>query len=161
MTRGLRGVGCLDIHGVGIRVDAAGRYCLNDLHRSAGGQAKDQPAFFMRRRETADLVAELSNTENSRVSPELGASAISQTPVATLNNGSNNGTYVVKELVYAYAMWISASFHLKVIRAYDAMVAVQPAPGFAISQTLSEALRRRGHIVASISQFGRDRDNAI
>ena len=43
-------------------------------------------------------------------------------PVITIHGGNNAGTYVVKELVYAYAMWISSSFHLVVIRAYDAMV---------------------------------------
>ncbi|KWH45808.1 hypothetical protein WM00_29960 [Burkholderia cepacia] len=38
------------------------------------------------------------------------------------------GTFVAKELVYAYAMWISPAFHLKVIRAYDEMVSQATVP---------------------------------
>ena len=140
-TRRDAGVDPLSIQGVDIRTDAAGRFCLNDLHRAAGSNAKDQPAFFMRRRETADLVAELSSTGMGRISGNEGASANLQTPIATLNDGRNNGTYVVKELVYAYAMWISPAFSLKVIRAFDELVTGRAAPAFRIPQTLPEALR--------------------
>ena len=99
-----------------IRQDEEGRYCLNDLHKASGYDKKHQPAYFIRNQQTKDLIAEIENPSN-------GASANLQMPaVGKVNDGKNNGTYVVKELVYSYAMWISAKFHLQVIRAYDAMV---------------------------------------
>jgi hypothetical protein len=84
-----------------------GLFSLNDLHAAAGGEAKHQPALFARRRSTRDLVQEL-----------LGASTKTQTPLRTINDGTNNGTYACRELVIAYAAWISAAFHLKVIRVF-------------------------------------------
>ena len=101
--------------------DAEGRYRLNDLHKAAGGESKHQPAFFVRRKETEELVAELLSSANPQT-----LNPINQ----VVGKGLQQGTYVVKELVYAYAMWISPKFHLHVIRAFDAMVtgASQPKP---------------------------------
>jgi hypothetical protein len=100
----------LTIAGAAIRMDDDGRYCLNDLHRASGGAAKNKPGNFLRRRETEALVEEME------------ACSESSTPIVTRNDGVSNGTYAAKELVYAYAMWISPKFHLRVIRAYDALV---------------------------------------
>lgn len=118
------------IQGVDIRTDAQGRYCLNDLHRAAGGEKRQQPSDFLRTQQAADLVVELTV-------PGIPGTP----PVESIRGGVSQGTYVVKELVYAYAMWISASFHLKVIRAFDELVTGRAAPAFHVPQTLPEALR--------------------
>lgn len=110
----------LVVSDISIRRDSEGRYCLNDLHKAAGGDAKHQPALFMRLDSTKALIAELENSTEVQ-------SLTTGIPVVTVE-GRNGGTYVVKELVYAYAMWISPAFHLRVIRAYDGIATGNPQP---------------------------------
>ena len=111
------------IDGIEVRRDAYGRYSLNDLHRAAvvsGANARTkEPGKFLSSQQITELVQELIDTQN------LGVGSFNETtqnlgskPVSKIE-GRNGGTYVCKELVYAYAMWISSSFHLKVIRTFD------------------------------------------
>lgn len=85
-----------------------GLFSLNDLHRAAGGEKKHQPAMFMRREQTQALSAEISSSTDSQ---SLAFQVV-------VGKGKAQGTYVCRELVIAYAAWISAAFHLKVIRVF-------------------------------------------
>lgn len=107
----------LIIGGFSIRQDEDGRYCLNDLHKAGGGDKKHQPAYFVRNQQTKDLI-EIIESEND----DLQICRSKQAVNSIRGKGLEQGTYVVKELVYSYAMWISAKFHLMVIRAYDSLV---------------------------------------
>ena len=97
-----------------IRQDEGGRYCLNDLHKASGGLEKHKPTRFIRNKQTQELISEIEFDNNQR--PNLVFA------VKTLHGGPSSGTYVVEDLVYSYAMWISAKFHLMVIRAYRSQV---------------------------------------
>lgn len=79
----------------------------------------------MRRLETAELIEEIGNA---------GIPAL-----VTMRGGKTPGTYVCKELVYAYAMWVSPKFHLHVIRTYDQA----PEAWSEGSQALPEPLSRQ------------------
>jgi len=95
----------LTISNTPINQDTEGRYCLNDLHKASGNENKHRPSLWLNNQQTKDLITE-----------------IEKAGIPAFESIQNTGTYVVKELVYAYAMWISPSFSLKVIRAYDALV---------------------------------------
>lgn len=100
----------ISIDGAVIHHDRHVRFCLNDLHQASGGERKNQPQYFLDNVKTQELVQELIDT------------GIPVSPVEVVRGGLNQGTYVVKQIVYAYAMWISAKFHLKVINSFDALI---------------------------------------
>lgn len=107
-----------------IRQDDDGRYCLNDLHKASGGNKKHQLSNFLRTDQTKELIAEIDHFLDigSTNFDRTSNMSIDQKALNVIKGGLKQGTYAVKEMVYAYAMWISAKFHLMVIRAYDALV---------------------------------------
>ncbi len=119
----------LTIVDIGIRQDAQGRFCLNDLHRAAGEAKKHQPANFLRLDTTVALVAEISNSSDLRITPVNVAKG-------NFSAGAKQGTYACRELVVAYAAWISPSFHLKVLQVFLGAAAparqarVRPQPAY-------------------------------
>ena len=108
----------LTISNISIRQDSEGRYCLNDLYKASGSNPKHKPSNWLRTQQTQDIITELEKDEAG-----IPASNVLTAHIRAVkkSEGRYGATYVTKELVYAYAMWISASFSLKVIRAYDAL----------------------------------------
>lgn len=92
-----------------VSINKDGLYCLNDLHKASGGEARHQPAQFLRLDSTKELVNELSK--------EIGDMG---NPISVIKGGNKAGTYVCKELVYAYASWISPKFHKLVLDTFKA-----------------------------------------
>ena len=97
-----------------IHQDEQGRFCVNDLHQSAGGLSKHRPSLWLRQQSVRELALEIERQGNDQ--------GVEFAAVFSQKGGAHPGTYVCRELVYAYAAWISPQFHLKVLRAYDAMM---------------------------------------
>ena len=110
----------------------AGLFSLNDLHQAAGGEEKHRPNQFIRNDQAQALIAELKAENLPTVETVIG-------------KGKAQGTYACRELVIAYAAWISAAFHLKVIRVFLAVATPTTPYSVQRGQTLSteqaEALR--------------------
>jgi hypothetical protein len=98
----------ITISHVTIQQDTDGRFCLNDLHKAAGNENKHRPSLWLQNKQAIELIAE-----------------IEKAGIPAIQSKQQLGTFAVKPLVYAYAMWISPAFHLAVINAYDALVTGQ------------------------------------
>ncbi|WP_315360700.1 KilA-N domain-containing protein [Neisseria bacilliformis] len=98
----------IQISNVTIRQTENNLYNLNDLHKAAGGADNHKPSQWLRIQQTQELIAEIESCGDRAAE--------------VVHGGKNRGTFVCKELVYAYATWISAKFFLLVIRTFDAVV---------------------------------------
>ena len=106
-----------------------GLYSINDLHRAAGKERKHEPHAWLRSQQAIELIKELEKTQNCVIQSKQGL-----------------GTFVSKELVVHYGMWISPAFSLKVIRAFlDTQEDVSGSPKLETQTTIDE---RRGLVDA-------------
>lgn len=108
-----------------IRQNADGLYCLNDLHRAAGGEARHRPSRWLENQQTKALIEELS---------KAGIPAL-----VVVKGGNTPGSWVNHDLVYAYAMWIDPKFFLKVIRVFHQTMTGQPVRADALKAQLALA----------------------
>ena len=123
--------------------DAAGRYNLNVIHRASGGEKRHQPSDWLRTDGARQLIAALEADPGNPGSP-----------VSVVRGGKAQGSFVCRELVLAYATWVSPAFHLAVLRAYDALT----APTHVVPQTLPEALRLAADLAEKNAQLEQQRD---
>lgn len=108
-------------------------YSLNDLHKAAGGENRHKPSLWANNNQTLDLISEIEKAGIPAIQKKQGL-----------------GTFVSKELVVHYGMWISPAFSLKVIRAFlDTQEDVSGSPKLETQTTIDE---RRG-LVNAVKAF--------
>lgn len=91
----------LTIAGTNVRRDGEGRYCLNDLHKAAGGQECHSPNRWLREHETQAGIAELQKAGIEK-------------PVKNYFI-FKRGYYVDRAIVGYYGQWVGPKFYLEVL----------------------------------------------
>lgn len=71
----------------------------------------------MKNQQTTELIEELS--KDGIPSLEQNQQLTEGKVVRVVHGGNQGGTYVCKELIYAYATWVSPNFFLLVLRTFD------------------------------------------
>ena len=113
----------ISIAGLTIEQNGNGLYSINDLHRASGGLAKHRPENWYRLQATINLISFLEsqaqNQGNIKVIETVSGKDIGSQEKNQCNPiGDIQGTFVCRELVVAYATWISPQFFAHVIRTF-------------------------------------------
>ena len=117
-----------------------GLYSLNDLHRAAGGENRHKPSLWTSNQQTIELIKEVEKAGNPAILSKQGL-----------------GTFVCKELVIHYGMWISPSFSLQVIRTF---LAVQEQGSLKSQTTTDQRTPLRQAVSALVGARGIDYSTA-
>ena len=98
-------------------------YCLNDIHAASpfADDPNKRPSQWARRKQTKALAAAVeagdlsakTRLENDLFEDDFKA-------IRKVKGGGSPGIYTTEDLAIAYAMWLSAEFHLLVIRVFRA-----------------------------------------
>lgn len=91
----------ITINGATIRQYERELYCVNDLHKASDDEEKHKPFNWMRAKSTQTLINKLPKPRHEIV--------------WVVRGGTTQGTFVCKELVFAYAMWVSPEFFIRVL----------------------------------------------
>ena len=113
----------IHIAGLTIEQSSNGLYSINDLHKASGGMKKHRPENWYRLQATINLISFLEsqaqNQGNGKVIETVSGKDIgSQEKNQCIPIGDIQGTFVCRELVVAYATWISPQFFAHVIRTF-------------------------------------------
>jgi len=90
------------------------RFNVKNLWQANGAKKAKQSSDWLRLEGTKELI------KHSSMDGILGAFE-SQVLILTTGDKSLHGTYMTKELCYAYAMWLSPKFYFLVVRTFDSL----------------------------------------
>lgn len=113
------------IDDVAVRVDAHGRYCLNDLHKAAIAHGKatesHRPSEFLSNQGVQAFVAELDHQnqcEEMHTAQNISKAGFPAS-VKSIKGGKAPGTYAVELVAIRYAAWIDPGFEIRVYRTFQ------------------------------------------